>query len=199
MRLEPFVLYRYHLTPDRIHSIWGEFKPLGATYPPDPQLGALDKSLNRLRGDFASCVLFLDEFRHQGPPPALMNAPQLHFESRFGLQEHNGGMWEYDSVSVRLLDVSGPNSVDFAGLVSSETSAAVFYLRTAQTLSALRELFDRVRNLGTLRAELLSVAAVYIGFDHDAFFTLETRDDDLYRDALQSANPQDAKPNMRSA
>ncbi|HKZ48643.1 MAG TPA: hypothetical protein VJ397_07650 [Thermoplasmata archaeon] len=191
------------MKPQGIHSIWGEFRWLspegiaarsdivvdGEGFPRDtaggfvdPQLMALSNTLNSLRLELPSSVLFTE-----GPVPGtLEDFPQVRFQSRYRLEEHNGGIFAAPSV-VRLIDLAGSGTIDFASLVSAEPSAAVFFSRGDHTCEAIQAELQSAPSLDELGARLFAKVTAYCGFDHDAFFTFETQDEGLLADVLRSA------------
>lgn len=188
MKFESYALYSYSRSPSLIHSIWGEFEGVEATEPFNlrvfnPQVAALGKTLDAARHELPFSALLLDG----DPATPLPEWPHIRFESRYRLEEHNGRMGAYGKGMVQLLDASDRQPLDYSSLLRATSSAAMFYMRGTLSLDSLRQPFEKTDSLERFRANLFSHVAAYIGFDHDAFFTFETRETDLVRDALQSA------------
>lgn len=176
MKFEPFKMYQYEysIVPARTHSIWGGFKGLAA----------MSLTLDSLRHTFSSCVLLIDG----DIPESLLGAYRLPLESRYTVGGHNGRLVQCAVRPVHFLDVSSVDALDYAGMLLSLPSAALFSLTSRSPLEPVKAGFDKAVNLESLRASLFSIIAAYIGFDHDAFFTFETRDAAMVREALRSAD-----------
>src|SRR5207249_9417446 len=85
-------MYSYSLlSPERIHSIWGEFKAGDQGPLRNRQMYALGKTLESMRRDFASCLLLVSG----SLPSALLKNSHLRLESRYGVGEHNGRSEKY--------------------------------------------------------------------------------------------------------
>ena len=110
--------------------------------------------------------------------------------NRFGVSEHNGGLVGPDYASSSLVDASRIPPLDFSVLVSeveqNRGSAAALFAKGRVALEDAKAEFIRARNPEDLRDSLLRLFLVYLGFDHDAFFTLETRDNGIVNDVLRS-------------
>jgi len=187
VKFEPFVLFRYSVGPSLIHSAWGAFLPATGVQGGDPQLAAMAMTLESMRNDFASSIMFLEG----DPVPRLTGVPQVGFESRYVMGQHNGQLVDYRPTPLNLLEVSNLDRTTFAGLVSTCVDAhigvATFFSRDALRIDRLKEAFKEAGSLESLRLKLLSSITVLLGFDHDAFFTLESRDADFVEQVLKSA------------
>ena len=101
----------------------------------------------------------------------------------------------YKPTLLHLLDVSASDTVNFAGLASAEVDThrdvdigvATLFSNEAVPMGRLKEAFGEAASLESLRSKLLSLTSVFLGFDHDAFFTLESRDADFVEEVLKSA------------
>ena len=185
MLFEPFIMYSYSLlSPERIHSIWGEFKAGDQGPLRNRQMYALGKTLESMRRDFASCLLLVSG----SLPSALLKNSHLRLESRFGVGEHNGRIEQYPGPYLGFIAESGAEPVDYVGLTSPGVSFAALLSAKPPSLQAIKDMVAQATGPGRLRADLLDLIKVYIGFDHDAFFTLETKNAELVREALRSAD-----------
>jgi len=191
VKFEPFVLYNFSESASHIHSIWGEFQSLAGVADDDPQLVALERTLETMRRDFAGCFILLEGVSSSRPA----TVPQLDFESKYVMGQHNGKLVAYKPTLLHLLDVSASDTVNFAGLASAEVDThrdvdigvATLFSNEAVPMDRLKEAFGEAMSLESLRSKLLSLTTVFLGFDHDAFFTLESRDADFVEEVLKSA------------
>jgi len=187
VKFEPFILYSYSVGPSIIHSARGEFLPATGAQGGNPQLAAMGMTLESMRNHFAASIMFLEG----NPVPRLPGVPQVGFESRYVMGQHNGQLVDYRPTLLNLLEVSNLDRTTFAGLVSASVDAhvgaATFFSREALRIDRLKEAFKDAGSLESLRLKLLSTITVFLGFDHDAFFTLESRDADFVEEVLRSA------------
>src|SRR3989442_6373152 len=114
-------MYSYSfLSPERIHSIWGEFKAGDQGPLRNRQMYALGKTLESMRRDFASCLLLASG----SLPSALLKNSHLRLESRFGVGEHNGRIEQYPRRYLGFIAESGAEPVDYGGFVYPRPSVA---------------------------------------------------------------------------
>jgi len=191
VNFEPFILQSYSVSPSNIHAVWGEFLPLAGVTGANPQLAAMERTVERLRHEFATCLLFL-----QGDsPPRIAGATCASFESRYVMDQHNGNLVEYRVSVVHLIDATNADKISYAQLLSADVDdlvdvdigVAVFFSNVALRLDQVKEAFESAESIESLRTKLHSIVTAYFGFDHDAFFTFESRDGDLVEKALRSA------------
>ena len=179
-------MYGYSVSPSGIHAVWGEFK--AAHTQPDAATGAewlaLGRTLENLRKDFPSCLVLL----HENPPSELLTKSRVQIKSRYGLSEHNGRLARYPDTTLHLLDVSDVRSLNYQALVSRGYSAAALFLTNQLPLEEVKQEFENAVGVEALRATLIARVGAYLGFDHDAFFTFETRRAALVRDILRDAD-----------
>jgi hypothetical protein len=191
MKFEPFVLYNFSESTSYIHSIWGEFQSLSGVADDDPQLVALERTLESMRRDFPGCFVLLEGDSSSRPA----TVPHLDFESKYVVGQHNGKLVAYKPTLLHLLDVSTSDTVNFAGLVSAvvdthrdvDIGVATLFSNEVVPMDRLKETFGEAVSLESLRSKLLSLTTVFLGFDHDAFFTLESRHADFVEEVLRSA------------
>src|SRR5207247_8077199 len=79
VKFEPFVLYNFSESASHIHSIWGEFQSLAGVADDDPQLVALERTLETMRRDFAGCLILLEGVSSSRPATVR----QLDFERTY--------------------------------------------------------------------------------------------------------------------
>ena len=182
---EPFCMYRYeHLGSRNRHRIWGEF----ARFPginENSQLTSLSITLERLREVFSSTVLIID-----GEPPAPPpDAPRLVVRSRIQVTDHNGELFAGASPSPLLIvDIHRPGAIDFVRLADDSLHpGALLFGHSEMNLQEIGRLFESANALENLRPKIFALAVAYLGFDHEAFFTFETTDTELTREALRVA------------
>src|SRR5947208_16543330 len=101
VKFEPFVLYTFSESSSHIHSIWGEFQSLAGVADDDPQLVALERTLETMRRDFAGCFILLEGVSSSRPA----TVPQLDFDSKYVIGEHNGKLVAYTHTVLPLLRV----------------------------------------------------------------------------------------------
>jgi hypothetical protein len=150
----------------------------------------MERTLERLRREFATCLLFLEG----DSPPPIAGATGASFESRYVMAQHNGKFVDHVSV-VHLVDATNADKISYAPLLSADVDdrvdvdigVAVFFSKVALRLDQVKEAFESAESTESLRKKLHSIVTAYLGFDHDAFFTFESRDGDLVEEALRSA------------
>jgi len=179
-------MYGYSVSPSGIHSVWGEFK--SAHTQPDTATGAewlaLNRTLETLRRDFQTCLVLL----HRDPPSDFPTKSRIQIKSRYGLSEHNGRLARYPDTTLSILDVSDVKSLNYQALISGGYSAAALFSTNQLLPETIKQDFENAVGLDALRATLMARVGAYLGFDHDAFFTFETRHAALVRDILQAAD-----------
>ena len=188
---EPFTCYRYSVSASGIHSVWGEFQWADASPSPNPQLRALGKALETLRREFASSVLMVD-----GEPPEYVLAyPFIRIVSRYGVAEHNGGLFSSRaSLTVLLVDIRAAASLNYPDIADRPQSqrpcySAGLYGMESLDLGVVAAEFRQAISIDDLRNRLMLRFTAYMGFDHDAFFTFETKDEGVIADVLKSRVP----------
>ncbi len=157
----------------------------------NPQLTAMQETLESLRREFLSCVLFLEG----DTPFRILRVPRVTFESRYVMAQFNGVLVEHKPLTVHLLDMANAEAVDHTSLLSADIGGlanvdigvAAFYSNEPLNLDSLKRMFAGANDLASLHADLLSAVVAYLGFDHDAFFTFESRDTALVEEVLKSA------------
>jgi len=191
VNFEPFILQSYSVSPSNIHEVWGEFLPLAGVTGVNPQLAAMERTVEMLRRESATCLLFLEG----DSPPQIAGATCASFESRYVMDQHNGNLVEYRVSVVHLIDATNADKINYAQLLSADVDdlvnvdigVAVFFSNVALRLDQVKEAFGSAESIESLRKKLHSIVTAYFGFDHDAFFTFESRDGDLVEEALRSA------------
>ena len=153
-------------------------------------MNSLGKTLENIRNEFTSCLLLIS-----GRPPSegLTNS-HLPLDSRYGVGEHNGRIAQYPEPYAAFIAESGAQPVDYVGLTSPGVSFAALLSEKRLSLQSIQDLVEKATGTEPLRAALFDLVTAYIGFDHDAFFTFETKDAELVRTVLRSGDVWENQP-----
>ncbi len=181
VRFEPVVMYSFEYLHGR-HRIWGEFRPA-----PDSrdELEPMGITLERLRESYPSSILLVSGGRVTSLPSAL----DVVVESRIGIGEHNGVLMTLQgTLPLLLMETAGAGPVNHVRLAADPSHPCGYlFARVEGGLKELAGLFEKADVLENLTPKVFARAVAYLGFDHDAFFTLETTDASLAREAVQTA------------
>lgn len=177
MRFEEYVRHgRWPLSPQGI-SVWGEFTGVADARGEVAQEEAVRRTFESLRTSFPSCVLVFDG----GLPEQFRSIHAQTIRSRYALDQHNGrwvtgGPWE-----LHLVEVAGLPAFDLFDLLEPDPSqasrgVAALLADGAATPAEYRAAFAEAKDDADLQTRLLRTARATIGFDHECWFSFETRD-----------------------
>lgn len=200
VKFEPFVLYEYSVGPALVHSVWGEFLGRKGDLSGNAQLSSLEATLESLRHEFPTSAILLEG----DSAPPLTGAFHVSFESRYVMDQHNGRFVECRPTLLHLFDISKVEKVNFAGLVSADVDdhvgvdigVATFFSKEALRLDRLKADIEGSKSLESLHLKIVSAITAFLGFDHDAFFTLKSRDADFVEEVMKSARLEHARKSV---